>query len=91
MSITVLVGLFFSIVAIKLVMTIENKQNLMIISGIYNIPGELVVSDTIGTHKLTLLKLTIRILLRVSMAIFCLQGIYPEIKPPLVITHSSIK
>jgi hypothetical protein len=68
MYITVLVGLFFSIIATKLVMTIENRQS--IISGLYNVPVDLIVSDTIGTHKLTLMKLTIRILYRVSMVIF---------------------
>src|SRR5215211_2128944 len=70
MSITVLVGLFFSIIATKLVMTIENRQSIMSISGLYNVPVDLIVSDTIGTHRLTLMKLTIRILYRVSMVIF---------------------
>ena len=89
MSITVLVGLFFSIIATKLVMTIENRQS--IISGLYNVPVDLIVSDTIVTHKLTLMKLTIRILYRVSMAIFYLQGLYPEISFTPVISHSNNK
>jgi hypothetical protein len=89
MSITVLVGLFFSIIATKLVMTIENRQS--IISGLYNVPVDLIVSDTIGTHKLTLMKLTIRILYRVSMAIFYLQGLYPKIGFPPVTSHSNNK
>ena len=89
MSITVLVGLFFSIIATKLVMTIENRQS--IINGLYNVPVDLIVSDTIGTHKLTLMKLTIRILYRVSMAIFYLQGLYPEISFTPVMSHSNNK
>jgi hypothetical protein len=90
MSITVLVGLFFSIIATKLVMmTIENRQS--IISGLYNVPVDLIVSDTIGTHKLTLMKLTIRILYRVGMAIFYLQGLYPEISFTPVMSHSNNK
>ena len=91
MSITVLVGLFFSIIATKLVMTIENRQSIMSISGLYNVPVDLIVSDTIGTHRLTLMKLTIRILYRVSMAIFYLQGLYPEISFPPVTSHSNNK
>lgn len=95
MSITVLVGLFFSIIATKLVMTIENRQSIMFISGLYNVPAnvpaDLIVSDTIGTHKLTLMKLTIRILYRVSMAIFYLQGLYPEISFLPVTSHSNNK
>jgi hypothetical protein len=89
MSITVLVGLFFSIIATKLVMTIENRQS--IINALYNVPVDLIVSDTIGTHKLTLMKLTIRILYRVSMAIFYLQGLYPEISFTPVMSHSNNK
>jgi hypothetical protein len=89
MSITVLVGLFFSIIATKLVMTIENRQS--IISGLYNVPVDLIVSDTIVTHKLTLMKLTIRILYRVSMAIFYLQGLYPEISFTPIMSHSNNK
>lgn len=89
MSITVLVGLFFSIIATKLAMTIENRQS--IISGLYNVPVDLIISDTIVTHKLTLMKLTIRILYRVSMAIFYLQGLYPEISFIPVMSHSNNK
>jgi uncharacterized protein (DUF486 family) len=92
MSITVLVGLFFSIIATKLVMmSIENRQSIMFISGLYNVPADLIVSDTIGAHRLTLMKLTIRILYRVSMAIFYLQGLYPEISFPPVTSHSNNK
>jgi hypothetical protein len=90
MSITVLVGLFFNIIATKLVMTIENRQSI-IISGLYNVPVDLIVSDTIVTHKLTLMKLTIRILYRVSMAIFYLQGLYPEISFTPIMSHSNNK
>ena len=51
MSITVLVGLFFSIIATKLVMmTIENRQSIMFISGLYNVPADLIVTDTIETQ-----------------------------------------
>ena len=35
MSITVLVGLFFSIIAIKLVMTLESRQSILVIGGLY--------------------------------------------------------
>ena len=72
-------------------MTIENRQSIMFISGLYNAPADLIVSDTIGTHKLTLMKLTIRILYRVSMAIFCLQGLYPEISFLPITSHSNNK
>ena len=91
MSITVLVGLFFSIIATKLMMTLENRQSIMFISGLYNVPADLIVSDTIRTHRLTLMKLTIRTLYRVSRAIFYLQGLYPEISFPPVTSHSNNK
>ena len=91
MSITVLVGLFFSIIAIKLVMTLESRQSILVIGGLYNTAADLVARDTIETHKVTLMRLTIRILSKVSIAILCLQGFYPEIRPQLVTGHFSNK
>jgi hypothetical protein len=90
MSITVLVGLFFNIIALKLVMINESRRTI-IVGGLYSIPADIVSGKTIGAHKLTLLNVAIRILSKLSMAIFCLQGLYPEIRSPLITEHSSNK
>lgn len=71
-------------------MTIESRQSI-IVGGLYSIPADIVAGKTIGAHKLTLMNMTIRILSKLSMAIFCLQGLYPEIKSPLITSHSSNK
>jgi hypothetical protein len=90
MSITVLVGLFFSIISLKLVMIIESRRTI-IVGGLYSIPADIGSVRTIGVHKLTLINVAIRILSKLSMAIFCLQGLYPEIKSPLITDHPSNK
>ena len=91
MSITVLIGLFFSIITIKLVITLENRQSIMIVGGIRNSGVYIVASDTVKTRKLTLIKLTIRILSKVSTAILYLQGFYPDIRPQLLVNYDSKK
>jgi hypothetical protein len=83
MSITVLVGLFFNII-------IESRRTI-IVGGLYSIPADIGSGKTIGAHKLTLLNVAIRILSKLSMAIFCLQGLYPEIKSPLITEYPSNK
>lgn len=88
MTITALVGLSFSIIAIRLMMIIESRQSFMNIS---DMPVDLVLGETRGTHKLTLMKLMARVLSKVSMAIFCLQGLYPEIRSPLPVCYSTTK
>ncbi|HYZ65187.1 MAG TPA: hypothetical protein VE574_00510, partial [Nitrososphaeraceae archaeon] len=62
MTITALVGLSFSIIAIRLMMIIESRQSFMNISESYNMPVDLVLGETRGTHKLTLMKLMARVL-----------------------------
>ena len=90
MSITVLIGLFFSIITIKLAITLENRQSIMMIGGIRNSAAYLVACITVKTRKLTLIRLTIRILSKVSTVILCLQGFYPEIRPQLLVNDDSI-
>ena len=90
MSITVLVGLFFNIIFLKLVMIIESRRTI-IVGGLYSIPADIASGKTIRAHKLTLLNVAIRILSKLSMAIFCLQGLYPEIKSPLITEHPNNK
>ena len=87
MSITVLIGLFFSIITIKLVIILENRQSIMMIGGIRNSAAYIVASDAVKTRKLTLMKLTIRILSKVSTVILCLQGFYPDIRPQLLVNY----
>jgi hypothetical protein len=91
MTITSLVGLSFSIVAIRLMMIIESRQSFMNISESHDTSVDLVVGETRGTHKLTLMKLMARVLSKVSTAMFCLQGLYPEIRSPLTTCYSTIK
>lgn len=90
MSITVLVGLFFNIIALKLVMIIESRRTIFV-GGLYSMPADIVSGKTIEAHKLTILNVAIRILSKLSMAIFCLQGLYPEIRSLLISEHSSNK
>jgi hypothetical protein len=85
MSITVLIGLFFSIITIKLAITLENRHSIMMIGGIRNSAAYLVASNTVKTRKLTLIRLTIRILSKVSTVILYLQGFYPDIRPQLLV------
>lgn len=87
MSITVLIGLFFSIITIKLVITLENRQGTMMIGKLRNSAAYIVASDTVETRKLTLIRLTIRILSKVSTVILYLQGFYPEIRPQLLVNY----
>jgi hypothetical protein len=77
MSITILVGLFFSMIAIRLIMTIESTQGI-IACRLYHIPADRVVGLAIGVHKLALMKMSIRILSKASLVMFSMQGIYPE-------------
>jgi hypothetical protein len=91
MTITALVGLSFSIISIRLMMIIESRQSFMNISESYNMPVDLVLGETRGAHKLTLMKLMARVLSKVSTVIFCLQGLYPEIRSPLTTCYSTIK
>ena len=79
MTITALVGLSFSIIAIRLMMIIESRQSFTNTCESYDIPLELVACKTRRIRRLTLMKLMARVLSKVSMAIFCLQGLYPEI------------
>ena len=90
MSITFLVGIFFNMISLKLVMIIENRRTI-IVGGLYSIPADIGSGKTIGAHKLTLINMAIRILFKLSMAIFYLQGLYPEIKSPLISEHPSNK
>ena len=64
-------------------MIIESRQSFTNTCESYDIPLELVASKTRRMRKLTLMKLMARVLSKVSMAIFCLQGLYPEIRSPL--------
>ena len=89
MTITALVGLSFSIIAIRLMMIIESRQSFTNTSESYDIPLELVASKTRRMRKLTLMKLMARVFSKVSMAIFCLQGLYPEIGSPLPACYST--
>jgi hypothetical protein len=91
MSITVLIGLFFSIITIKLVIILENRQSIMMIGGLRNSSAYIVARDTVETRKLTLIRLTIRILSKVSTVILCLQGFYPDIRPQPVVNYDSNK
>jgi len=91
MSITVLIGLFFSIITIKLVITLENRQSIIMIGGIHNSAAYIMASNTVRTRKLTLIKLTIRILSKLSTVILCLQGFYPDIRPQLLVNYDSKK
>jgi hypothetical protein len=77
MSIIFLVALFFSMIAIRLMMTIESTQGI-IACGLYQIPADRVVDIAIGVHKLALMKMSIRILSKVSVVMFNMQGIYHE-------------
>ena len=89
MTITALVGLSFSIIAIRLMMIIESRQSFTNTSESYDIPLELVACQTRRMRNLTLMKLMARVLSKVSMAIFCLQGSYPEIRSPLPACYST--
>ena len=91
MTITALVGLSFSIIAIRLVMIIESRQSFTNTFESYDIHLELVTCNTRGMRKLTLMKLIARILSKVSMAIFCMQGLYPEIRCPLPACYSTTR
>jgi hypothetical protein len=71
-------------------MIIESRRTI-IVGGLYSIPADIGSVKTIGVHKLTLINVAIRILSKLSMAIFCLQGLYPEIKSPLITDHPSNK
>ena len=70
MTITALVGLSFSIIAIRLMMIIESRQSFTNTSESYDIPLELVPCKTRRMRKLTLMKLMARVLSKVTMAIF---------------------
>jgi hypothetical protein len=91
MSITVVVGLFFSIITIKLVMTLENRRSILMIGGLRNSATYIVASDTVETRRVILIRLAIRILSKVSTAILCLQGFYPDIRPQLDTNYGSNK
>ena len=91
MTITALVGLSFSIIAIRLMMIIESRQSFMNIRESYNMSVDLVLGETRGTHKLTLMKLMAGVLTKVSTVIFCLQGLYPEIRSPLPACYSTTR
>jgi hypothetical protein len=91
MSITVLIGLFFSIITIKLVITLENMQSIMMIGGIRNSAAYIVASNIVETRKLTLIRLTIRILSKVSTVILCLQGFYPDTRSQLLVNDDGKK
>jgi hypothetical protein len=64
-------------------MIIESRRTI-IVGGLYSIPADLGSGKTIGSHKLTLINMAIRILFKLSMAIFYLQGLCPEIKSPVI-------
>ena len=91
MTITGLVGLSFSIIAIRLMMIIESRQSFTNTCELSNIPLELVACKTRRMRKLTLMKLMARVLSKVSMAIFYLQGLYPEIRSPLPACYSATR
>jgi hypothetical protein len=71
-------------------MIIESRRTI-IVGGLYSKPTDIGSGKTIGDHKLTLLNVAVRILSKLSMAIFCLQGLYPETKSPLITEHRSNK
>jgi hypothetical protein len=71
-------------------MIIESRRTI-IVGGLYSIPADLGSGKTIGSHKLTLINMAIRILFKLSMAIFYLQGLCPEIKSPVITEHPSNK
>jgi hypothetical protein len=85
MTITALVGLCFSIIAIRLMMIIESRQSITNANESYSVPLALVVCKRRSIHKLTLIKFVARVLSKVSMAIFCLQGLSPEYKRSLLV------
>jgi hypothetical protein len=71
-------------------MIIESRRTI-IVGGLYSIPADISSGKTIGSHKLTLINMAIRILFKLSMAIFYLQGLCPEIKSPVITEHPSNK
>jgi hypothetical protein len=71
-------------------MIIESRRTI-IVGGLYSIPADMGSGKIIGYHKLTLINMAIRILFKLSLAIFYLQGLYPEIKSPLITEHPSNK
>jgi hypothetical protein len=71
-------------------MIIESRRTI-IVGGLYSIPADLGSGNTIGAQKLTLINMAIRILFKLSMAIFYLQGLCPEIKSPVITEHPSNK
>jgi hypothetical protein len=77
MPIVGLIALFFSIMAIRLMMAIENAQ-IVIVGGLEQISADRAIALAIGVHKLALMKMSIILFTKVSMIIFSFQGLYPE-------------
>jgi hypothetical protein len=77
MPIVGLIALFFSIMAIRLMMAIENAQ-IVIVGGLEQISADRAIALAIGVHKLALMKMSIILFSKVSMIIFSFQGLYPE-------------